>query len=87
MLTKGVILLHKWPHTVTCTKTLLKQFNWEIFFLHLIPDLALCIYHLFSKVKVWLTTQCFNEIMDGVNWLDTLAVHFFDEGVQRLVPH
>jgi hypothetical protein len=52
-------------------------------------DLAQSDYHLFTKMKVWLATQCFHtneELMDGVyNWMNNLAAPFFDEGLQKLV--
>jgi len=41
-------------------------------------------------MKVWLAIQRFHtneELMDGVKtWLHNLAVLFFDEGLQKLVP-
>jgi len=53
------------------------------------PDLAPSNYHLFTKMKVWLATQCFHtneEIMEGVNIrLHNLAALFFDKGLQKLV--
>jgi len=80
MLTKGVVLLHDnaWPHTVASTNALIKLFNWEIFdHPPYSPDLAPSNYHLFTKMKVCLDTQCFHtnkELMDGVNnWLRNLA--------------
>ena len=92
MLSKGVVLHdNAQPHTVAHTNALIKLFNWEIFDHPLYsPDLAPSNYHLFSKMKVWLATQCFHtneELMDGVNtWLHNLAAPFFDEGLQKLVP-
>jgi hypothetical protein len=92
MLTKGVILLHDnaWPHTAARTNALIKLFNWEIFDHPLYSmDLAPSIYHLFTKMKVWLATQHFHtneEFMEGVNnWLHNLAAPFFDDGLQKLV--
>jgi hypothetical protein len=91
MLTKGIVLLHDntWPHTVACTNALIKLFNWEIFDHPYSLDLAPSGYHLFTKMKVWLTTQCFHnnkELMDGVNnWLRNLAAPLCDEGLQKLV--
>jgi transposase len=92
MLTKGIILLHEnaWPHTVARTNALIKFFNWKIFY-HpsYSPDLVPIDYHLFTKMKVWLDTQCFHtneELMVGVkNWLHNLAAPFFDEELQKLV--
>jgi histone-lysine N-methyltransferase SETMAR len=80
MLTKGVVLLHDnaRPHTMARAAALIKVFNWEIFnHSPYSPDLASSNYHLFTKMKVWLATQCFHtneELMDGVNtWLHNLA--------------
>ena len=93
MLSKGVVLLHdkERPHTTTCTNALIKLFGWEIFdYPPYSPDLSPSDYHLFSKMKVWLSTQRFHtneELMDGVNTrLHNLAVPFLDEGLQKLVP-
>jgi transposase len=92
MLTKGVILLHDnaQPHTAACTNALIKLFNWEMFdHLPYSPDLAPSNHHLFSKMKVWLATQCFHnnqQLMDGVNsWLRNLVAPLFDDGLQKLV--
>jgi histone-lysine N-methyltransferase SETMAR len=91
MLTKGIVLLYDvWPHTVAYTNALIKLFSWEIFnHPAYSPDLAPSNYHLFTKMKVWLATQCFHtneELMDGVNnGLHHLAALFFDEGPQKLV--
>jgi transposase len=92
MLTKGVTLLHDnaQPHTTARTNALMILFNWEIF-IHppYSPDLVPSNYHFFTKMKVWLATQCFHtneELMDGVNnWLHNLGAPFFDEGLQKLV--
>jgi hypothetical protein len=92
MLTKGFVLLHDnaRPHTAARTNALIKLFNWEIFdHPSYSRDLVPIGYHLFTKMKVWLTTQRFHtneEFMDGVNnWLHNLAALFFDEGLQKLV--
>jgi len=92
MLTKGIVLLHNntRPNTAACTSDLIKFFNWEIFdHPPYSPDLAPSDYHFFTKMKVWLATQCFHtnkELMDGVNnWLHNLVAPFFDEGLQKLV--
>jgi transposase len=62
MLTKGVLLHdNMWPHTAAGTNVLIKLFNWEIFdHPPYSPDLAPIDYHLFTKMKVWLGTQCFH---------------------------
>jgi histone-lysine N-methyltransferase SETMAR len=92
MLTKGVILFHDiaQPHSVARTNALMNLFNWEIFdHPPYSADLPPSVYHLFTKVKVWLATRRFHtnkELMVGVNnWLHNLAAPFFEEGLQKLV--
>jgi hypothetical protein len=94
MLTKGVVLLrdNAWPHTTARTNALIKLFNWDIFdHPPYSTDLTPSDYHIFTKMKVWLATQCFHtneELMDAVsNWLHNLVALFFDEGLQKLVSH
>jgi hypothetical protein len=58
MHTKGVVILHdnSWPHTLARTNALIRLFNWEIFdHPPYSPDLAPSDYHLFIRMKVWLT--------------------------------
>jgi hypothetical protein len=47
-------------------------------------------YHLFTYLKNWLGSQCFNnieELMEGVKtWLSSQAADFFDTGIQKLAP-
>jgi hypothetical protein len=89
MLTYSVVLLHDnvHPHTATCTWALQEHFNCELFD-H--PDLAPSDYHLFTCLKNWLRSQCFNsneELMEGVKtWLSSQAADFFDTGIQKLFP-
>jgi histone-lysine N-methyltransferase SETMAR len=92
MLTKGVVLLHDntWPHTAARTNALIKLLKWQIFdHSPYSPDMVSIDYHLFTKMNVWLATQCFHtneELMDGVNnWLRNLSAPFFHEGLQKLV--
>jgi transposase len=92
MLTKGVVLLHDnaRSHIAARTNSVIKVFNWEIFYYPpYSPDLAPSDNHLFTKMKVWLATQCFHtseELTDGVNkWLHYLAAPLFDEGLQKLL--
>jgi transposase len=92
MLTKGDVFLHynAQPHITAHTNALIKLFNWEIFYQPpCSPVLTPSNYHLFTKMKVWLTTQHFHsneELMDEVNSrLHNLAAPFFDEGLQNLV--
>jgi len=73
---------------VACINVLIKLFNWEIFdHPPYGPDLASSDYHFFTKMKVWLATQCFHtneELMDGVNnGLHNLAAPY--EGLQKVV--
>jgi hypothetical protein len=91
MLTKGIILLYDnaRSHPAAHTNALIRLFDWEIFdHPPYSLDLAPSDYHLFTKMKVWLTTQPFHtnkELMDGVNnWLHNLT-QFFDGGLQKLV--
>jgi hypothetical protein len=53
-------------------------------------DLAPSNYHLFTYLKNWLGSQCFNnnkEQMEGVKtWLSSQAADFFDTGIQKLIP-
>jgi hypothetical protein len=91
MLTKGVFLQDNVrPHIAARTNALIKLFNWEIFdHPPNSPDLAPIDYRLFTKMKIWLATQCFHtneDLRDGVNnWLLNLAAMFFNEGLQKLV--
>jgi hypothetical protein len=60
ILTKGFVLLNDnaRPHTAACRNTLIKLFNWKIFY-HppYIPGLASSDYHPFAKMKVWWSQQ------------------------------
>jgi transposase len=92
MLTSGVVLLHDkaHPHTATCTRALLEHFNWELLY-HppYSSDLTPRDYHLFTYLKNWLGSQCFNneELMEGVKtWLSSQATEFSDTGKQKLIP-
>jgi transposase len=92
MLTKGVVFLNDSAqhHTAACSNAVIRLFIWKIFdHPPYGPDLAPINYHLFTKMKVWLTTQSFHtskEPMDIVNnWLHNLAAPFFDKGLQKLV--
>jgi transposase len=72
MLTSGVVLLHDnvLPHTAAHSRALLEHFNWELFdHPPKSPDLAPSDYHLFTYLKNWLGSQCFNntkELMEGI---------------------
>jgi hypothetical protein len=64
MLTSSVVVLHDnvHPHTTAHTQALLKHFNWELFdHPPYSPDLAPCDYHLFTYVRNWMGSQCFNN--------------------------
>jgi hypothetical protein len=93
MLTYSVVFLHDnaHPHIAACTPALLEHFNWAM------PDhppyshdLVLCDYHLFTYLKNWLGSQCFNineELMESVKIrFSSQAADFFDKGIQKLIP-
>jgi histone-lysine N-methyltransferase SETMAR len=64
MLTSGVVLLHDnaHQHTAAHTGTLLKHFKWELFdHPSYSPDLAPSDYCLFTYLKNWLESQCFQQ--------------------------
>jgi transposase len=90
MLTAGVVLLHDNAqlHTAACTRTLLKQFNWELFdHPPYSPDLVPSDYHLFMHMKNWLRSQCFNNKelkADVETWLSSLS--FIEQGILQLIP-
>jgi hypothetical protein len=88
-----MVLLHDnaCPHTTVCTQAWLELFNWELFDHHRYSlDLAPSDYHLFTYLKNWPGTQCFNS-----NELKEVSKHgsahrradFFDTGIQNLFPH
>jgi histone-lysine N-methyltransferase SETMAR len=86
MLTSGVlvVLLHDCacPHTATRTGALLEPFNWQLFdHPPCSPFLTPSNYHLFTYLKNWLGSQCFNnneELMEDVKmWLSWQAADFF----------
>jgi transposase len=50
------------PQTAAYTQALLEHFNWEMTdHPPYSPDLAPCDYHLFTYLKNWLRSQCFNN--------------------------
>jgi histone-lysine N-methyltransferase SETMAR len=91
MLTSGIVLLHNArPHITASTRALLEHFNWDLFdHLPYSHDLALSNYHLFTYLKNWLESQCFNsnELTEGVKtWLSSQAADFFDIAHKNLFP-
>jgi transposase len=87
------VLLHDnaRPHKAAHTRALLQHFNWKLFdHPAYSPDLAPSNYHLFTYMKNWLRSQCFNsnkELMEGVKtWLSKQAADFFVTGIQKLIP-
>ena len=90
MLTSGVVLLHDntRPHTAARTQDLLQKFRWDLFDS---LDLAPSDFYLFSRMKVWLGTQCLRvktneELMVGVkDWLSSQLATFYDVGIVKLV--
>ncbi|GFV43069.1 histone-lysine N-methyltransferase SETMAR [Trichonephila clavipes] len=92
MLTNGVRLLHDnaRPHTALATKTLLKQFKWEVLDRSpYSPDLAPSDFHLFRYPKPHLGGKSFHyddEIKDKVEmWFRQQAPTFYDCEIQKLV--
>jgi transposase len=76
MLISGVVLHQNntRPHSAAHTRTLLEDFNWELFdYPRYCPDLALSSCHLFIYLKNWLRSQLFKnkvETMESVKmWL------------------
>jgi transposase len=69
----------------------LEHFNLELF-AHppYSPDLAPNDYHLFTYLKNWLQSQCFNnneELMESVKtWLRSQVADSFDRGIQKHSP-
>jgi hypothetical protein len=92
MLTFGAVLLHDnaRPHTAAHTPALQEHFNSELFDRPpYSPDLTLSDYHLFTYLKDWSGSQCFNnnELMEGVKMcLSSQAADFIDTGIQKLIP-
>jgi hypothetical protein len=90
MLTFGIVLLHDnvHLHTAAHTQTLLEQFNWELFdHPPHSPELTLSDYHLFTYLKIWLGSQCFNELTEGIKiWQSSQPADFFHTGIQKLIP-
>jgi hypothetical protein len=76
-------------HTAARTPALLEHFNWVLSY-HppYTPDLSPSNYRLFTYLKRWLRSQCFNineELMEGVKmWLSSQAADFLHTGIQKL---
>jgi histone-lysine N-methyltransferase SETMAR len=90
ILTSSIVLLHDnvHPHTATHIRTLLQHFNWELFdHPPYSPDLAVSNYHLFTYMKSWFGSQCFNnneELIEGAKtWLSSQAADFFYIGTKK----
>jgi hypothetical protein len=71
ILTSGVVFFQNnaRPHTAARTRALLEHLNWELFdHSPYRPDFSPSDYHLFTYVKNWLGSQCFNnnELTEGV---------------------
>jgi transposase len=95
MLASGVhiVLLHgnARQHTAARTRTLLEHFNWELFdHPSYSPDLSQSDYHLFTYLKNWLGSQCFNnneELMEDVKTcLSSQTTDVLDTGIHNLIP-
>jgi hypothetical protein len=65
-----LIRVNACAHTAARTRTLLEHFNWELFDHHpYTPDFAPLDYRLFTYLKNWLRSECFNndeDLMEGV---------------------
>ncbi|GFV04302.1 histone-lysine N-methyltransferase SETMAR [Trichonephila clavipes] len=91
-LSKGVFLHYNaQPHTANVTKTLLREFGWDVFeHPPYSPDLAVCDFHLFLHLKSFLACKHFSndkELKENVsNWLKTQAATFYEEDIEKLVP-
>lgn len=92
MLTRGIVLLHDnaRPHTAQKTTNLLRKFKWEVFdHPPYSPDLAPSDFHLFTKLKDFLSGERFqsdDDLREGVqHWLANLAVEVYEEGINKLV--
>jgi transposase len=92
MLTSSVVLFpdNAHPHTDARSRALLEYFNWELFdHPPYSPDLPPSDYHLFTHLKNWLGSWCFNndEQMEGVKtWLSLQVINFFHIDIQKLIP-
>jgi hypothetical protein len=92
MLTSSAVFLHDNAclHAAACTVALLEHSNWELFdHPPYISDLASSDYYLFTYLKNWLGSQCFNsnELMEGVKmWVSSQAAGFFEMSIQKLIP-
>lgn len=91
-LTFKILFLHDNArhHTANRTQELLNSFKWEVFpHPPYSPDLAPSDFHLFPRMRNWLTTQRFDD--DEVlrvrvtEWLRSQAAEFYDEGISKLV--
>jgi histone-lysine N-methyltransferase SETMAR len=69
-----------------------EAFQYRELFDHLpyTPDLTPSDYHLFTYLKNWLQSQCFNnneELMGGIKiWLCSQTADSFDTGEQEAIP-
>jgi hypothetical protein len=77
--------------TPACTTALLEHFNRELSdHPPNRPDLTPSDYHMFTQLKNWLRQQRFDkneDLMEDVKtWLSSPAAHFFDTGIQKLIP-
>jgi hypothetical protein len=77
-------------HTSARIRALVGHFKWELFdHPPYSPDLTLSDYHLFTYLKSWLGSQCFNnneQLMKGVKtWLISQVADISDTGIQKLI--
>jgi hypothetical protein len=78
-------------HRDVRTPALPEHFNCELFeHPPYGPEPAPSDYHLFTYLKNWFLSQCFNnneKLMEGMQpWLRSHEADFFDTGIQKLIP-
>jgi len=94
MLSATILLLHDnaWPHSAAQTQDLITSCKWEQMDHPLYsPDLVPSDYHLFLHLKKFLEGKWFDDeddLKDAVQkWLTSQVAAFYEEGIQKLVPH
>jgi hypothetical protein len=79
------------PQTDVHTRALLKHLKWELLdHPPYSPDLTPSEYHLFTYLKNWLGSQCFNnneQLMEDVKmWLSSWAAELLTQAYKNLFP-
>ena len=79
------------PHSAAQTQDLITSFRWkQMDHPPYSPDLAPSDFHLFLHLKKVLGGKRFHDVdlEDAVQkWLTSQAAAFYEEGIQKLVPH